>query len=69
MVVDSIGEMVSRLIDVLSIAFLIGAVACFTLGIHALGERKDLNALYWLVVGALVLRAATDMLRPKTSSR
>ena len=58
-----------RLVDVLSIAFLIGAIVCFTFGIHALGERKDLNALYWLVVGALVLRAATDMLRPKTSSR
>lgn len=58
-----------RFVDVLSVLFLVGAAACFTLGIHALADRKDLAALYWLVVGALVLRAATDMLRPKASSR
>lgn len=59
----------NRVVDLLAIAFLIGAVACFSMGVHALAERKDLNALYWLVVGALVLRASTDMLRPKASSR
>jgi hypothetical protein len=59
----------SRLVDLLSVLFLIAAIACFSLGIHALSERRDLGALYWLVVGALVLRAATDMLRPRASSR
>jgi hypothetical protein len=58
-----------RLIDLLAILFLIGAVVCFAFGIDSLADRKDLHALYWLVVGALVLRAATDMLRPKASSR
>ncbi len=59
----------NRIVDLLAIAFLIGAVVCFALGMTALADRKDLNALYWLVVGGLVLRAATDMLRPKASSR
>jgi hypothetical protein len=59
----------SRVVDLLAVTFLIGAVMCFAFGINALADRRDLNALYWLVVGALVLRAATDMLRPKASSR
>jgi hypothetical protein len=59
----------NRFVDLLAVAFLVGAIACFAFGMLALGDRKDLHALYWLVVGALVLRAATDMLKPKTSSR
>jgi hypothetical protein len=58
-----------RVVDLLAIACLIGAIVCFSFGLDALADRNDLNALYWLVVGALVLRAATDMLRPRASSR
>ena len=58
-----------RLLDALSIALLIAAIAAFGAGIHALGDRKDLGALYWLVVGALALRSATELLRPRSSSR
>lgn len=59
----------SRLIDVLSIVLLAAAAAAFLLGIHALGDQKDLLALYWLVVGGLSLRSATDMLRPRSGAR
>jgi hypothetical protein len=38
----------------------------FTFGVQALGERRDLSALYLLVVGALCLKAGTDLLRPKS---
>ena len=38
-------------------------------GLYALGDRRDLQAIYWLVVGGISLRAATDMLRPRSSSR
>jgi hypothetical protein len=58
-----------KVIDVISILMLVGAAIAFTLGIRALGDRQDLGALYWLVVGALVLRSATDMLRPKPGAR
>jgi hypothetical protein len=58
-----------RAIDVISVAMLLFAAAAFALGVRALGEREDLAALYWLAIGALVLRSATDMLRPKSGAR
>jgi hypothetical protein len=58
-----------RAIDVISVLMLLFAAVAFALGVRALGEREDLAALYWLAVGALVLRSATDMLRPKSGAR
>jgi len=37
--------------------------------VAALGERRDLAALYWLAIGGLVLRSAVELLRPRSSSR
>jgi hypothetical protein len=54
-----------RVVDILSIALLAFAALAFTLGMKALGDEHDLVALYWLVAGALLLRSATDVLRPK----
>ncbi len=59
----------ARAVDVLSVLLLCAAAGAFTMGVNALGDRRDLDSLYWLVVGGLVLRAATDMLRPKGASR
>ena len=56
-----------RVADVVNILLFVAACAAFALGIAALGDRRDLAALYWLVVGALALKGATDMLRPKSS--
>jgi hypothetical protein len=58
----------SRLIDGLSVVLIAGAGAAFTLGVAALGEQRDLHALYWLIVGGLVLKAASDLLRPGRSA-
>jgi len=55
----------SRVVDILSVALLAFAALAFTLGVKALGDERDLAALYWLVAGALLLRSATDILRPK----
>jgi hypothetical protein len=55
----------TRALDIISIVLLAGGIAAFGFGIHALGDSRDLVAVYWLVVGALVLRTATDLLRPK----
>lgn len=55
-----------RAVDVLSIGLMLLAVGAFSMGVLALGDRKDLDALYWLVVGGLMLRASTDMLKPKS---
>ncbi len=59
----------ARAVDVISVLLLLGGAAAFAMGVFALGDRRDLDALYWLAVGALVLRSATDMLRPKGSAR
>jgi hypothetical protein len=53
-----------RLVDVLSVVMLLAAVAAFALGMNALGDQRDLAAIYWLVVGGLILKASVDLLRP-----
>jgi hypothetical protein len=58
-----------RAVDALSIGFLVGAAVLFALGVRALGDERDLASLYWLVAGALLLRSATDILRPKPEGR
>lgn len=54
-----------RAVDVLSILLLAGAGISFAVGVWCLGDRADLQALYWLGVGGLLLKASTDMLRPR----
>ena len=59
----------SKAVDVLSIVTLFAATGAFTLGVRAVGETRDLQALYWLAVGGLLLRAAVEMLRPRSGAR
>jgi hypothetical protein len=56
----------ARVADVINILLFVAACAAFALGIHALGDRRDLAALYWLTVGGLAHKGATDNLRPKS---
>ncbi|MEZ4225858.1 MAG: hypothetical protein R3B13_33230 [Polyangiaceae bacterium] len=58
-----------RLVDALSVVLLLGSAFAFGAGVDALAERRDLTALYWLVVGALTLKAAVDVVRPRSVSR
>ena len=48
----------SKVVDALSILLVLGASLAFSVGVAALGERRDLAAIYWLCIGGLVLRAA-----------
>jgi hypothetical protein len=59
----------SKVIDALSILFVLGAALAFSLGVAALAERRDLVALYWLSVGGFSVRASVELLRPRSSSR
>jgi hypothetical protein len=59
----------SRVANLVNLALFVAACASFALGLYALGDRRDLQAIYWLIVGGVSLRAATDMLRPRSSSR
>ena len=56
-----------RLANAMNVVLFAVAAAAFALGIVALGDRKDLHAIYWLVVGGLALKGATDMLRPRST--
>lgn len=56
-----------RVADFASVALFSAALVAFALGLVALGDRQDLNAVYWLIVGALSLRAGTNVLRPRSS--
>jgi hypothetical protein len=59
----------SKVIDALSILLVLGAALAFSFGVAALAEHHDLVAVYWLVIGGLVLCAAVELLRPRSSSR
>jgi hypothetical protein len=53
-----------QLVDVLAVALLLAAAAAFLLGGSALARAEDLQAIYWLVVGVVSLRAAVQVARP-----
>jgi hypothetical protein len=53
-----------QLVDVLAIVLLIAAGVAFFVGESALARAEDLQALYWLVVGAVAVRAAVQVARP-----
>lgn len=55
----------ARVLDLIACLLVVAGGVAFTRGVQALGERKDLIAIYLLIVGALCLKAATDLLRPK----
>jgi hypothetical protein len=53
-----------QMVDLLAIALLVAAATAFVLGEGALARAEDLLALYWLAVGTVSLRAATQIARP-----
>jgi len=58
---------VSRAVDAISIFLFVAAAAAFLGGVYSLGDGDDFRALYLLIVGALALRSATELLRPKST--
>jgi hypothetical protein len=61
--------LMSKLANAVNVVLFAAACVAFALGVQALGDRRDLQALYWLVVGGLALKGATDMLRPRSPTR
>jgi hypothetical protein len=59
----------SRVANAVNVLLFLAACVSFALGLYALGDRRDLQAIYWLIVGSVSLKAATDMLRPRSSPR
>ena len=56
-----------RVADFASIALFSSSLGAFAMGLVALGDRRDLSAVYWLIIGGLALRAGTTVLRPRSS--
>lgn len=56
----------SRALDIVAIGLLVTGTAVLSAGIYTLGEGRDLGALYWLLIGALILRTASNLVRSKT---
>jgi len=55
----------SRALDLFAVALLLSATVAFSLGVRALDREEDRYAIYWLAVGAMALKSATDLLRPR----
>jgi hypothetical protein len=53
-----------NLLDILAVALVLVAGTTFVLGELALSRAEDLQALYWLAVGIVSLRAAVQIGRP-----
>jgi len=54
-----------RALDWLAVALLLAAALAFAFGVRALDREEDRYALYWLAVGAMSLKASTDLVRPR----
>lgn len=50
--------------DGFCLVLIVAAVGAFSWGVVSLGQGSDLRALYLLIVGALLLAAASRMLQP-----
>jgi hypothetical protein len=57
-----------QLLDALAALLVLGAAAAFTFGALALSRSNDVEALYFLAVGVVALRAGVQIVRPGTSS-
>lgn len=55
------------LLDVLAACLVLGAAVAFAFGAMALTRSSDVEAVYFLVVGTVALRAGVQLARPGTS--
>jgi hypothetical protein len=52
---------------VFAASLVVAAAVGFSLGMWAVGRQEDRLAIYWLAVGALCLKASTDLVRPRSA--
>jgi hypothetical protein len=57
-----------QLLDALAALLVVGAAAAFSFGALALTRSNDLEALYFLIVGVVALRAGVQLVRPGASA-
>jgi Na+/H+-dicarboxylate symporter len=54
-------------VNLLTLLLVALAGISLTAGILAIGDERDLQALYWLALGALLLKSSVEMVRPSRS--
>jgi hypothetical protein len=59
---------VMQMLDVLAAVLVVGAGAAFMLGAMALARASDVEAIYYLIVGVVTLRAGVQLVRPGASA-
>jgi len=57
-----------RLIETLSVALFVASAGAFARGVAELSDERDFQAVYWIVLGAILLKGSIDLLRPLRSS-
>ena len=55
--------MAARVLDVLAILMLVGAGGAFLAGFDAVYQHKDINAIYWMIVGVALVRGTSNLAR------
>jgi len=58
----------ARLLDVVAIVLLLASGAAFFFGADAITTHKDINAIYWIVVGIVLVRGASNLARADRAS-
>ena len=53
-----------QVLDVLAAMLVVGAAAAFTFGAMALARASDVEAIYYLVIGVVALRAGVKLVQP-----
>jgi hypothetical protein len=53
-----------RTLDAIAAVLVLGAALAFIVGNAALARAEDVQALYWLIVGIIAVRAAVQIARP-----
>jgi hypothetical protein len=51
-----------QLASVLGSTLAVVGVGAFTLSVQALGQQRDLSAVWWLLVAALLVKSSRDLL-------
>jgi hypothetical protein len=65
---DTFERVTARLLDVVALLLLVASGAAFYLGADAITTHKDINAIYFVVVGVVLVRGASNLARADRAS-
>lgn len=60
--------MTARLLDVVALLLLGASGVAFFVGADAITTHKDVNAIYWMIVGIVLVRGATNLARAERAT-